>query len=237
MRVFLAPLDSTDMGLVRTWRNDHKIWKWCRQHDLVSDAEQVRWFNRQSEDQTIKMYKVMIETVTQEKDKEPETKVHPVGVCGLTSIDLVNRRAEFSLYLAPDLHGKGLGKIALKALLLHGFTNLGLNSIWGECFQGNPAAKMFEKLGFQCDGIRRQFYFRDGRFIDAHLYSITAEEFYAACANDLPGNEPAPPEPVRLAPLQEAGAEGSYEPPKHLGKGHSGKAKTRLRKKKTNSEE
>lgn len=219
MNLYLAPLDSSDMGMVRNWRNRYEIWRWCRQDDLISDAAQIRWFNRQSEDPTIKMYKVMIETLVQEKDKEPETKAHAAGVCGLTSIDLKNRRAEFSLYLAPELHGKGFGKIALKTLLLHGFQNLGMNVIYGETFDSNPAARMFEKLGFRKEGTRRQFYFRDGRFIDAHLYSITSEEFHAHCASDLGGSQPDRGEPVPVAPVQEPGPEGSVQPDQCVGAG------------------
>lgn len=168
--VSLAPLDSTDMGIVRSWRNRYEIWQYCRQHDQISDAEQVRWFNRQSEDSTVRMYKLV---VTKGK------ALTPVGVCGLTSIDHVNRRAEFSLFIAPEAQRQGLGRIGLSLLLDHGFKNLGLNLIWGESFEGNPAIRMFVAMGFSFEGRRRQFYFRNGKFIDAHLFSITAEEWNA----------------------------------------------------------
>lgn len=170
IKVELAPLDSTDVGLLRSWRNNYQIWRWSRQNDLISDAEQVRWFNRQSEDPSVKMYKIVADT---EKAKGP------VGSCGLSSIDVYNRRAEFSIYIAPQSQRLGLGKAALSCLLHHAFKNLGLNVVWGECFDGNPAIKMFESLGFSKDGTLRQFYFKDGKFIDAHLISITAGDFDA----------------------------------------------------------
>lgn len=103
----------------------------------------------------------------------------PVGVCGLTDIDLVSRRAEFSLYIAPELHGQKLGRHALNLLLATGFDDLGINVIWGESFDGNPAKHLFRKLGMTSEGIRRQFYFKEGRFIDAELFSITAAEWRA----------------------------------------------------------
>lgn len=166
----LAPLDSTDMPLVRSWRNDYRIWQWCRQNDFISDAQQSRWFDRQSSDASIKMYKVLVLT--------PDTeKAVPVGVCGFSSIDMTNRNAEFSIYIAPTLHGNGFGKQALTCLLNHGFKNLGLNVIWGEVFVGNPAIEKFRALGFVDEGVRRGFYFRDGKFVDAHLISLRAEEW------------------------------------------------------------
>jgi RimJ/RimL family protein N-acetyltransferase len=100
-----------------------------------------------------------------------------VGVCGLTSIDLINQRAEFSLYIGPEYQGLGYGKAALLTLITHGFRVLNLNCIWGETFNKNPAAEMFEELGFKKEGTRRDFYFRDGRFINAHLYSLLRSEW------------------------------------------------------------
>lgn len=185
VQITLAPLDSTDLGLVRAWRNDRRIYQWCRQHTVISDAEQVRWFNRQSEDPSIQMFKVMLHTAE---------KTGPVGVCGLTSIDPVNRRAEFSLYVAPAAQGKGIGRGALSLLLDYAFDDRGLNVVWGETFEGNPAAFGFYKLGFRYEGTRRQYYFRGGRFIDADLVSITAEEWRGArraAGADASGGLPA----------------------------------------------
>lgn len=110
------------------------------------------------------------------KRRMEETTV-PIGVCGLTSIDMEARKAEFSLYIGPEHQGKGYGSEALKLLLYHGFLNLGLNQIWGETFDKNPAAKMFEELGFKKDGTRRQFYMKSGKLIDCHLYSILRDEW------------------------------------------------------------
>jgi RimJ/RimL family protein N-acetyltransferase len=157
-------------GVIRKWRNMPEIYEWCRQDNLISDAEQGRWFDNQNQDKSIRMYSV------QAKSKEGDPKL--IGVCGLTDIDLVNRRAEFSLYIAPFLHGIGLGETALKLLLGRGFDDLGLNVIWGETFRGNKALKMFERVGFKVEGWRRDFYFKQGAFLDAALVSMTREEWY-----------------------------------------------------------
>ena len=162
------------MALIRMWRNDYRIWKWCRQNDLISDAEQAQWFQRQHADPSIKMYKIVLAGYS---EKENQTKLVPVGVCGFTSIDHMNRRAEFSFYIAPPYQGQDLGRLGMSALLTHGFKNLGFHVIWGEVFDGNHALKLFEELGFRREGTRRDFYFRDGGFIDAHLISIKENEW------------------------------------------------------------
>lgn len=167
--VYLRRLEAEDLPILKEWRNSPHIRKWTRQFDVLSDEDQSRWFARQYEDPTIQMYGIMW---------PDEKKVDQlVGVTGLTSIDLVNRRAEFSIYIAPDRQGDGLGRKALATLLEHGFKNYGLNLIWGETFDGNPAKVLFERLGFKREGTRRQFYYRDGKLIDAHLYSILRSEW------------------------------------------------------------
>lgn len=165
--VRLGPLDYSARGELRQWRNDPRIFKWTRQNDVITDLDQDRWFMRQAEDPTIKMYMIHVDDATD---------AH-VGVCGFTDIDRMNRRAEFSLYIEPGRHGCGLGTKALKTLFKHGFQGLGFNLIWGETFEGNPAVETFEKIGMTKEGTRREFYFREGKFIGAHLYSVTREEW------------------------------------------------------------
>jgi [ribosomal protein S5]-alanine N-acetyltransferase len=169
-RVFLTPFDSDANAYALHWRNDPRIYKWCRQSDIISDIAQDEWFARMSKDPSIRMYVINAEV------SEGTLTRFPCGVCGLTSIDYINRRAEFSLYIDPIAQRKGYARAALKTLLKHGFDNLNLNLIWGETFDGNPAAKMFESLGFVKEGTRREFYFKEGRYIDAHLYSVKREE-------------------------------------------------------------
>lgn len=166
----LDPFDSTDAATVRAWRNDWRVIRWCRQNDVISDVDQAAWYERQAKDPAIKMYSVRL--------KSGAGAGELVGVAGLTSIDWVNRRAEFSLYVAPDRWRHGIARGALSILLSHAFLNLGFEQVWGEAFAGNPALTLFAELGFHADGIRRGWYFKDGAYHDAHLISITRSEWY-----------------------------------------------------------
>lgn len=95
-----------------------------------------------------------------------------VGVCGLTDIDYINSRAEFSLYIGPEYRGRGIAGKALSRLVAHGFDVLNLNSVWGESFAGNPAEKVFKLVGFIKTGVRPAFYYRQGAYVDANLWTI-----------------------------------------------------------------
>lgn len=167
--IVLHALEASDT--YRMWRNDPQIWQWTRQNDLISKEAHGRWFESQGRDPSIKMYSIWLGGQYGEQDSV-------IGVCGLTSVNWQNRNAEFSLYLAPQFHGQKLSKPALKTLLYHGFQNLGLKSIWGETFQNNRAQVVFRALGMREDGIRRQFYWKDGQYWDAILFSILDEEFF-----------------------------------------------------------
>ncbi len=165
-------VEKKDLELLREWRNEDKIRKWCRQVGYISELDQDRWYHKQNDDPTLQMFVILREW--------GDMGIQRIGVCGLTDIDLVNRRAEFSLYIGPEYQQKGYARRALASLFNYGFNELGLNLIWGESFEGNPARSMFKKLGMTEEGCRRQFYFKDGQYIGAYLYSITAKEWVDA---------------------------------------------------------
>ncbi len=165
--------------MLRELRNIWSIWRWCRQNDLISDVHQKEWFDRQSADPSIKMYKVVGTEQTGEKRRLV------LAVCGLTSLCHFNQRAEFSLYVIPGLENQGFGRKALHLLLSHAFGNLNLRLVWGEVLEGNPAEKLYQSMGFKHEGFRRNFYFKDWRFWGANLYSMTGEEWKALSEGKL----------------------------------------------------
>jgi RimJ/RimL family protein N-acetyltransferase len=164
--VFFKKLGRSSWTLGRTfeWRNSPYIYKWTRQFEPLDWPSHEAWINSLPSRKDVSMYEIY--SVNDEL----------IGVCGFTSIDLINRRAEFSLYIGPEYQGDKFGEKALKTLVKHGFNAYGFQVIWGETFDGNPAQKTFQKVGFIREGTRRNFYFRDGKFIDAHLYSIMPGE-------------------------------------------------------------
>lgn len=166
--VTLNPICSTDLEQLRSWRNTTEINKWCRQVGLISDVDQKAWFDSLSKDKTQRLFLI----------KSP--KESPLGVGGLTSICPIRRHAEFSLYIGTEYQGQGYGKKALKSILAFGFDHLNLHQIWGETFGGNPAYKMFVALGMNADGVRRDFYFKNGQYLDAMLVSMLQSEYLGA---------------------------------------------------------
>lgn len=156
--------DKEERDKLFAWRNDPLVFSWCRQFDSLHLVKHEKWLVDQANDPKISMYGIT-------------SGICLLGVCGFTDLDLINRRAEFSLYIDPKQAGNHYGEAALHALVKKGFADYGLNCIWGEAFDGNPAIKMFERVGFREEGRRREFYFRDGKFIDAILFSLLRSEY------------------------------------------------------------
>ncbi len=164
--IVLRRLLLEDAEKIFKWRNDPEIYKWCRQVGPLHWNRHLAWLENQSKDPSISMFMIL------------DDGIIPVGVCGLTSIDSINRRAEFSLYIGSEYQRMGYATQALKALFKYGFNDLNLNRIWGETFHGNPALDLFmKKLYMDYEGIRKDFYFKDGYFVDTHLISLSAESF------------------------------------------------------------
>lgn len=170
--VRLERLDpNKDARVTFEWRNDPRVYRFCRQSEPLHWDRHMAWFGNQARDESLSMFRVM------HGDQI-------VGVTGLTSIDRQNRRAEFSLYIDPDNHRRKLGRKALCTLLTHGFKTLGLRVIWGESFDFNaPASRLFQACGMALEGERRDFYFKEGRFVSANLYSMTGDEWKQHCGS------------------------------------------------------
>jgi RimJ/RimL family protein N-acetyltransferase len=107
-----------------------------------------------------------------------DEKANPtIGVCGLTDIDYIHRKAEFSIYVAPEAQKHGHGENALRCLLDFGFKDLGLNRIWGETYEGNVGLKLYPKVGFVEEGHLRESYYKKGEFIDSYIFAILRDEW------------------------------------------------------------
>jgi len=162
--VFMVPLKEKNLERYRLARNDVDVRSWCRQVGEISEMQQAEWYKRQDQDPSIMMFELH------------NFSNGLIGVCGLTDIDHMNQRAEFSLYIFPKYRKRGLAQKGLKTLIKFGFNELNLNLIWGESFESNPARKMFKSLGFKETGFRPDYYFKNGIFLDAYLYCLRRDE-------------------------------------------------------------
>jgi ribosomal-protein-alanine N-acetyltransferase len=61
----------------------------------------------------------------------------------------------------------------LAAVLYYAFHEIELNRVQAEVFEGNEvSAHILQKCGMQFEGVARQKYYKNGKFIDTAQYAI-----------------------------------------------------------------
>ena len=88
----LRRIRKTDLTVLFDARNDPGVYKWCRQYAPLHWSGHEAWYNWQATSKDCEMFAV-------ERLDSGYNLSDPVGVCGLTSIDYINSRGEFSLYI------------------------------------------------------------------------------------------------------------------------------------------
>jgi ribosomal-protein-serine acetyltransferase len=106
------------------------------------------------------------------------------ALCGVASyhpIDWENRSAALGYWLAADHQGRGLVTRAVRALVTHAFTELGLNRVEIRCAVGNRKSRAIPlRLGFGEEGVVREAQWLNGRFVDHVIYGMLARDWPAA---------------------------------------------------------
>ncbi|WP_054028335.1 GNAT family N-acetyltransferase [Bacillus sp. FJAT-28004] len=103
-----------------------------------------------------------------------------LGEVVLNEIDATNRSANIRIGIQGAQHrGKGYGTEAMILMLRYGFEKLNLHRIHLGVYAFNPRAiHVYEKIGFQREGIERDALYMDGKFHDLITMSILEDEFH-----------------------------------------------------------
>lgn len=102
-----------------------------------------------------------------------------IGITILKDINLVNRTAEFAIYIGDiEYRGKGFSVDASLETLRFGFFKLGLNRISLKVLEENKSAiKLYQKIGFKNEGKLRNSVFKNNKYKNELLMSILKDEF------------------------------------------------------------
>ena len=150
-----------DVERVRHWRN--AALETLRTPYLISEEMQANFYdslqNRESRNRYWSIY---------DNDEL-------IGFGGLTGIEWENGLAEISLIMGAKYRGKGLGRRAVNLILDTGFGNMGLKTIYGECYECNSAVDFWGAITKEHGGYittipRRKMW--QGRLYDALHFSM-----------------------------------------------------------------
>ena len=156
--MILRRLQVEDLKTRVEWMNNPKVYSSIHFDIPVSLDNTIRWFeNNQKNDNRA--------------DVVFEEKGQLLAMGGLTNINRETNKAELYVFVNPNLQKGGLGTQATKLLCKYGFENLYLDKIYLETNEDNHAAKrVYEKCGFQLEGILRNEYKNQKGFLKSRLY-------------------------------------------------------------------
>ncbi len=167
--VVLRAIEMEDCALIKDMFNDPEIeslvggWAFP-----VSSYAEERWLEAHYNDRDA--YRFVIDT------EEDGT----VGILTLTEIDWKNRRAAVGTKLAlKENRSKGYGTDALMAIMRYAFDELGFHRLDISRLATNQAsAHVFAKCGIVEEGVKRDYVYKGGKYIDLVEAGILADEYY-----------------------------------------------------------
>jgi ribosomal-protein-alanine N-acetyltransferase len=96
-----------------------------------------------------------------------------IGTIGFNAWSSKHKRAEIGYELHPEYWGKGYATEAVSKVISYGFRELELTRIGAVVFIENMASnKLLTKLGFEKEGILRNYMYQNGIPYDTNIYSL-----------------------------------------------------------------
>ena len=166
--ITLRAIEISDLDMMQKWANDPSIqYMLGGWHFPTNRNDQEKWYENLSCNSMHQRFLVV--------DKD-STKV---GMANLVNINFKDGNAELGVLLDPKFQGKGFGKDIVETLMKYSFEELRLNRLETSIIASNkPSLGLFlNKCNWTQEGILRNWYFRNGQFIDKMMLSILSDEY------------------------------------------------------------
>lgn len=166
-RLYLSPISTDDADIYIKWMNDEAVAKKFPQYSsVVSSKSEMKWLFEPSSD--VHRYAMVL------LDDDIM-----IGCISLQNINHLNRNAFISIFIGEEENrSKSYGAEAIRLILEYGFKTMNLNNIMLSVHADNFAGiSCYKKVGFQEAGRRREWVFKDGKYIDVIFMDILAREF------------------------------------------------------------
>lgn len=168
-QIMIRPIEEEDTDLIIQWRNkDFVRQNFIYQNDFTKE-EHMSWYKNKVLTQEV--YQFII--INKELDR-------PVGSIYLRDIDLINKKAEYGIFIGEeDSLGKGYGTEAGNLILKFAFETLKLHKVFLRVFNSNKGAvKSYQHIGFKEDGVFRDDVLLNDEYHDILFMSILRGEYY-----------------------------------------------------------
>lgn len=161
--VSLYPVEEDDLEELRDVINHPDVWRWVSTVEPKSLEDERAFLEEIREDDRV--------TFLVADDG-------PVGTVELRLGARQDRSAELGIMLDPERHGEGIGTEAVELAVAYGFETLGLHRVWSRTDEGNEKMqRVFEKAGFEREGVQREQRYAAGEFHDMVIYGLLEGEW------------------------------------------------------------
>ncbi|MDP4171069.1 MAG: GNAT family protein [Bacillota bacterium] len=101
-----------------------------------------------------------------------------IGTAGLNAFNGKHKRAEIGYEIHPAFWRQGYASEAVSELLAYSFGSMGLSRIGAIVYPANFASSsLLTKLGFQHEGLLRDYMYQNNESHDTNVYSLLKEEW------------------------------------------------------------
>lgn len=169
-RVFLRPLEFTDLQRIYQWHNDAQLYSTLTgPFHPVSKQALEQWLTVRVQFSIKEINFAICLT---------ETSEH-IGNIYLREIDYISRNALLGAFIGNREHrAKGYASEALIQVVEYSFYVLGLNRLYMHVLADNPGAiKHLQKCGFIIEGTMREHSFKNGQYKDVLIFGMRESDY------------------------------------------------------------
>ncbi|MFX0134487.1 MAG: GNAT family N-acetyltransferase [Candidatus Hodarchaeota archaeon] len=169
--VKLGPIKREYIDSFLKWFNDPELTQYLARYLPMTRMEEEEWIENLKNRKDTVHFSIVI------PNEDDQEKL--IGNCGIHNIDWKNRVGQLGIAIGDkDYQNKGYGTEAMELLIEYGFYTLNLNRIELFTYDFNVRAiKSYKKVGFIEEGRKRQFIWINGKYHDAIVMGILAEDW------------------------------------------------------------
>ena len=179
-RLRIRPSVWEDLDAFYRWEQRPEVTEFFSIRDGQTMEETARKFLEDQENPKAEQFTIVLKPSASEAFgmQTADTEENKIGRIVLADIEQGWKGELWRIYLADTaLRGQGLGREAMRAVMHHSFCDLGFERLYLDHYTGNPAAYLYQSLGFQYEGVLRRNCRKNGVLYDVHLMSMLREEY------------------------------------------------------------
>ena len=164
--IYLRSLRQDDLaGNWYTWLNDPVVTRYQDKGIIPNTREkQQSYFEHLAKSSSDVVFAIVFD----------QTDRH-IGNIGLHRIDFIHRHADVGIILGEkDYWNKGFASQSIQAIVKYAIGTLNLHRLTAYVMKENAGSlKAFTKAGFVEEGCMKEYYYKNGRYLDVYVLGFT----------------------------------------------------------------